>query len=135
MKKPVNPSAASGKTAAKPSRKAASGSAAAGLPRKTTERAAPKAKPAFIVSSADVEAGERLIARHTRHSALRTADVAVTNRPFFMRRGPMENLATAVIGMGFLMMFQPFVLQLYSWSFITMLAGTVMFIIVSKFPE
>lgn len=56
-------------------------------------------------------------------------------RPIYLRRGPMENLATAVIGLGFLMMFQPFVLALYTWSFITLLAGTVMFIIVSKFPE
>ncbi len=33
------------------------------------------------------------------------------------------------------MMFQPFALPLYTWSFVTMLAGTVMFIVVSKFPE
>jgi len=56
-------------------------------------------------------------------------------RPVFLRRGPMENLATAIIGLGFLMMFQPFVLALYTWSFVTLLAGTVMFIVVSKFPE
>jgi len=47
----------------------------------------------------------------------------------------MENLAVVVIGLGFLMMFQPFALVLYTWSFLTLLAGTVMFIIVSKFPE
>ena len=56
-------------------------------------------------------------------------------RPFFLRRGPMENLATALIGIGFLMLFQPFALALYTWSFVTMLAGTAMFIVVSKFPE
>ena len=56
-------------------------------------------------------------------------------RPVFLRRGPMENLATAIIGLGFLMMFQPFALALYTWSFVTLLAGTVMFIVVSKFPE
>jgi hypothetical protein len=33
------------------------------------------------------------------------------------------------------MLFQPFALALYTYSFITMLAGTVMFNIVSKFPE
>ena len=49
--------------------------------------------------------------------------------------GPMENIATAIIGIGFLMLFQPFALALYTYSFVTMLAGTVMFIIVSKFPE
>lgn len=47
----------------------------------------------------------------------------------------MENIATAIIAIGFLMLFQPFALSLYSYSFVTMLAGTAMFIIVSKFPE
>jgi hypothetical protein len=47
----------------------------------------------------------------------------------------MENIATVLIGLGFLMMFQSFALGLYTWSFVTLLAGTVMFIIVSKFPE
>ena len=56
-------------------------------------------------------------------------------RPFFFRRGPMENVATVLIGLGFLMLFQPFALVLYTWSLVTLLAGTVMFIIVSKFPE
>jgi hypothetical protein len=47
----------------------------------------------------------------------------------------MEALAVVVIGLGFLMMFQPFLLVLYTWSFLTILGGTVMFIVVSKFPE
>jgi hypothetical protein len=55
--------------------------------------------------------------------------------PRNLRRGLLENIATAIIGVGFLMLFQPFALPLYTWSFVTMLAGTVMFIIVSKFPE
>ena len=55
--------------------------------------------------------------------------------PLWARRGLLENIATAIIGIGFLMLFQPFALTLYTWSFVTMLAGTVMFIIVSKFPE
>ena len=33
------------------------------------------------------------------------------------------------------MLFQPFALSLYTYSFITLLVGTLMFIIVSKFPE
>ena len=33
------------------------------------------------------------------------------------------------------MLFQPFALMLYTCSFVTMLIGTVMFIIVSKFLE
>ncbi|TPK97130.1 MULTISPECIES: hypothetical protein [unclassified Mesorhizobium] len=55
--------------------------------------------------------------------------------PAWARRGLMENIATAIIAIGFLMLFQPFALSLYTYSFITMLTGTVMFIIVSKFPE
>jgi hypothetical protein len=55
--------------------------------------------------------------------------------PRWLRRGVLENIATAIIALGFLMLFQPFTLALYTWSFVTMLAGTAMFIIVSKFPE
>jgi hypothetical protein len=57
----------------------------------------------------------------------------IAGRP--LRRGPMENIATVLIAIGFLMLFQPFSLTLYTYSFVTMLIGTVMFIIVSKFPE
>ncbi|ACP21867.1 conserved hypothetical protein (plasmid) [Sinorhizobium fredii NGR234] len=56
-------------------------------------------------------------------------------RPVFLRRGPMENIATALIAAGFLMLFQPFLLVLYTYSLAMLLTGTVMFIIVSKFPE
>ncbi len=59
----------------------------------------------------------------------------MTGWPKHIRRKPMEALAIALIGAGFLMLFQPFLLELYSYSFITLLVGTLMFIIVSKFPE
>jgi hypothetical protein len=55
--------------------------------------------------------------------------------PRLLRRGLLENIATALIGIGFLMLFQPFALALYTYSFVTMLVGTAMFIVVSKFPE
>nr|WP_306268809.1 hypothetical protein [Pararhizobium sp. IMCC3301] len=55
--------------------------------------------------------------------------------PRWLTRGPMETLATVLIALGFIMMFQPYLKVLYTYSFITLLAGTVMFIIVSKFPE
>jgi hypothetical protein len=55
--------------------------------------------------------------------------------PRLLRRGLLENIATGLIGLGFVMLFQPFALSLYTYSFITMLVGTVMFIVVSKFPE
>ncbi|AWI59578.1 hypothetical protein AB395_00003952 [Sinorhizobium fredii CCBAU 45436] len=47
----------------------------------------------------------------------------------------MENIATVLIAAGFLMLFQPFLLALYTYSLAMLLAGTVLFIIVSKFPE
>lgn len=55
--------------------------------------------------------------------------------PRWLRRGPMENVATALIAMGVLMLLQPFSLHLYTWSFVTTLAGTAMFVVVSKFPD
>ena len=61
--------------------------------------------------------------------------VRTSSWPRLLRRGPLENIATALIGIGFLMLFQPFALSLYTWSFVTMLFGTVMFMIVSKFPD
>jgi hypothetical protein len=59
----------------------------------------------------------------------------VNKRSPWLRRGRLENIAVALIGVGFLMMFQPFVMALYTYSFVTLLAGTAMFVIVSKFPE
>lgn len=51
------------------------------------------------------------------------------------RRGVWENLATVVIGLGVVMLMQPFSMTLYTYSFITTLIGTLMFVVVSKFPE
>jgi hypothetical protein len=52
-----------------------------------------------------------------------------------LRRGPLEAIATTIIAIGVVMLMQPFFLTLYSWSFVTTLFGTVMFIIVSKVRE
>jgi len=53
----------------------------------------------------------------------------------FLRRGPWENAAVVLIGLGIFMLMQPFALVLYTWSFVTILAGTAMFVIVSHLPE
>ncbi|WP_394790289.1 hypothetical protein [Rhodoferax sp.] len=55
--------------------------------------------------------------------------------PLWLRRSRMERWACGLITLGILMLLQPFALLLYTWSFVTMLAGTVMFMVVSKFPE
>lgn len=51
------------------------------------------------------------------------------------RRGPWELLASILIAVGVVMLMQPVVLWAYTYSFIVTLTGTVMFIIVSHFPE
>lgn len=51
------------------------------------------------------------------------------------RRGAWEMVATVLIAVGVIMLMQPFVQAVYSYSFIVTLVGTVMFIIVSHFPE
>ena len=52
-----------------------------------------------------------------------------------LRRGALEMLAMILIAAGVVMLMQPFALVLYSYSFLVTLIGTVMFIVVSKFPE
>ncbi len=52
-----------------------------------------------------------------------------------LRRGSWEILATILIVLGVFMLMQPFVLWAFTYSFITTLIGTVMFIVVSHFPE
>ncbi len=53
----------------------------------------------------------------------------------WFRRGPWEAGATTLIGLGIVMLVQPFSLDLYSYSFVTILAGALGFVIVSHFPD
>jgi hypothetical protein len=55
--------------------------------------------------------------------------------PLWLRRKPCEAVTMALIGLGVVMLMQPFSLDLYSYSFITILAGTLGFVIVSHFPD
>ena len=55
--------------------------------------------------------------------------------PRLLRRGPCEAAAMALIGLGVVMLMQPFSLDLYSYSFVTILAGTLAFVVVSHFPD
>jgi hypothetical protein len=55
--------------------------------------------------------------------------------PFWLRRGPCEAIAMALIGLGVVMLMQPLSLSLYSYSFVTILVGTLGFVIVSHFPD
>ena len=60
-------------------------------------------------------------------------DASARWRP--LRRGPWETLATVVISAGVVMLCQPFWLVLYTYSFLTILTGVVMFVVVTKFPD
>jgi len=51
------------------------------------------------------------------------------------RRGPWENTSAIAIGLGILMQMQPFALEVYTWSFAVIIAGTVGFLVTSHFPE
>ena len=53
----------------------------------------------------------------------------------WFKRGPLENGAMILIGLGILMLTQPFFLDLYTYSFVTILAGTLGFVVVSHFPQ
>ena len=55
--------------------------------------------------------------------------------PLWLRRSPCETAAITVIGLGVVMLMQPLSLDLYSYSFVTILAGTLGFVIVSHFPD
>jgi hypothetical protein len=51
------------------------------------------------------------------------------------RKRRLERIAMAIMALGALMMFQPFALAIYSYSFIVILVGTAMFIVVSHFAD
>ena len=51
------------------------------------------------------------------------------------RRGPWEMVASVLIGLGVVMLMQPWAMWAFTWSFLVTLAGTVLFIVVSHFPE
>ncbi|MEO0360313.1 MAG: hypothetical protein AAF322_04355 [Pseudomonadota bacterium] len=51
------------------------------------------------------------------------------------RRGPWEMAASILIALGVAMLMQPWALAAFTWSFLVALTGTVMFIVVSHFPD
>jgi hypothetical protein len=53
----------------------------------------------------------------------------------WFRRGPWETAAMAFIAIGIAMLVQPFSIDLYGYSFVTILTGTIGYVIVSHFPE
>jgi hypothetical protein len=62
---------------------------------------------------------------------------AITRSRFgrWFRRGPWENCAMTLIALGIVMLVQPWSIDLYGYSFVTILAGTLGYVAVSHFPE
>ena len=57
------------------------------------------------------------------------------NRLLRLRRDAWEMVASVLIALGVGMLMQPLSLTLFSFSFLVTLVGSVMFVIVSHFPE
>jgi hypothetical protein len=63
------------------------------------------------------------------------AAIAMSRLGRWFRRGPWEAAAMALIAAGIVMLVQPWSIDLYGYSFVTILAGTLGFVAVSHFPE
>jgi hypothetical protein len=53
----------------------------------------------------------------------------------YLRRGYSEGASTALIGLGMVMLVQPFSLTLFTWSFPVILVGALAFVVTSHFPD
>jgi hypothetical protein len=53
----------------------------------------------------------------------------------WLRRGPWERATAALIGLGLVMLMQPFSMTLYTYSFAVLLAGVLGYSIAGKLPE
>jgi hypothetical protein len=58
-----------------------------------------------------------------------------TPTPPLSRKRLLERVAMGIMALGALMMFQPFAMAIYSYSFVVILIGTLMFIVVSHFAD
>ena len=66
--------------------------------------------------------------------SLMSENTTMSLRRYFCRNF-WEWIATVIILLGVVMLMQPFLLVLYTYSFVVILTGTVLFIIVSHFPD
>ena len=64
-----------------------------------------------------------------------SSSIANSETSRWFRRGPWETAAMTLIGGGIVMLVQPWSIDLYGYSFVTILAGTLLFTVVSHFPE
>lgn len=64
-----------------------------------------------------------------------TSAIAKNRLSRWFRRGSWESVAMTLIAGGIVMLVQPFSIDLYGYSFITILVGTLGFVVVSHFPD
>ena len=55
--------------------------------------------------------------------------------PRWLRRAPWEHATTALIGIGLVMLMQPWAIEVYSYGFSVLLAGVVGYSIAGKLPR
>ncbi len=89
----------------------------------------------FTVLLRESPAARHHLRRGAQMSSAPRTTTAPRRWPRWLRRGPIEALATALIGVGVLMLLQPFSIVLFKYSFVTTLAGTVLFTSSSRFPD
>lgn len=53
----------------------------------------------------------------------------------WLRRAPCERVTAALIGLGLVMLMQPFSMTLFTYSFDVLLAGVIGYSIAGKLPE
>lgn len=58
-----------------------------------------------------------------------------TRTPLWRRRGLWEPLTLALIGLGLLMLMQPYAKVLFTYSFVVLLAGVAGYSVAGKLPE
>jgi len=61
--------------------------------------------------------------------------MSMRTTPVWLCRTPWERATGALIGLGLVMLMQPWELEVYSWGFTVLLAGVVGYSIAGKLPE
>jgi hypothetical protein len=55
--------------------------------------------------------------------------------PRWLRRAPWEHSTSALIGLGLVMLMQPWSMEAYSYSFIVLLTGVIGYSVAGKLPQ
>ena len=88
-----------------------------------------------LVEEAAAQVGEAAVEDTGQKAGSTQAEDSARAKKRRLPKGKLEAGAIVIMVLGFLMIFQGFSATLYNYSFIVILIGTIMFIIVSHFPE